>query len=67
MNETTAVATKTIIAVFVLLFESSFPQIVEVMIDGILAIVVIAKNLTRLMSVADTIYVKISLGVPGIR
>ena len=55
MNETTAVATKTIIAVFVLLFESSFPQIVEVMIDGILAIVVIAKNLTRLMSVADTI------------
>ena len=54
-------------AVFILLCISSLPQIVDVIIDGIRAIVVIAKNLTKLISVAETIYVKISFGVPGTR
>ena len=65
--ETTAVKTNIITADFILLFINSLPQIVEVIIDGIRAIVVIAKNLNKLISVAETIYVKISFGVPGIR
>ena len=58
-------STNTVAAVFILLFISSLPQIVDVIIDGIRAIVVIAKNLAKLISVAETIYVKISFGVPG--
>lgn len=54
-------STNTVAAVFILLCISSLPQIVDVIIDGIRAIVVIAKNLTKLISVAETIYVKISL------
>ena len=53
-------STNTVAAVFILLCISSLPQIVDVIIDGIRAIVVIAKNLTKLISVAETIYVKIS-------
>ena len=60
-------STNTVAAVFILLCISSLPQIVDVIIDGIRAIVVIAKNLTKLISVDETIYVKISFGVPGTR
>ena len=46
-------STNTVAAVFILLCISSLPQIVDVIIDGIRAIVVIAKNLTKLISVAE--------------
>jgi len=47
------VSTNTVAAVFHIVCISSLPQIVDVIIDGIRAIVVIAKNLTKLISVDE--------------